>query len=93
MYNLTSNSDKNYEAKKRARSLSPGGTLIQPSEAVRSLRNALREKNNAIEQLERQLRLSEKQIEEFVNKFESADEGRQQFEKDLLDEKRRVDGL
>lgn len=93
MYDLTLNSEKNYEEKKRARSLSPGGIPIQPSEAVRSLRNALREKNNAIEQLKRQLQLSEKQIQEYSEKFELAEESRQQSEKELLDEKRKVDDL
>ena len=75
---------------KRARSLSPGSTPIQPSEAVRSLRNVLREKNGEIEQLERRLKASEKQIAEFVSKFESADEARQRLNKELSDAKREI---
>uniref|UniRef100_A0A915E022 Rootletin-like coiled-coil domain-containing protein n=1 Tax=Ditylenchus dipsaci TaxID=166011 RepID=A0A915E022_9BILA len=65
MYDLSSNNERNSDSQKRARSLSPGATPIQPSEAVRSLRTVLREKNSEIEQLERRLRASEKQIAEY----------------------------
>lgn len=62
MHDLSINSDRN-DSQKRARSLSPGSaTPIQPSEALRSLRNALREKSNEIQQLERKLKASEKQV-------------------------------
>lgn len=92
MYDMSANTEKNGEGK-RARSLSPGATPIQPGEAVRALRNALREKNSEIEQLERKLRASEKQIAEFVSKFESADEARQRLNKELSDAKRDLSNL
>lgn len=59
MHELTTGVDTD---QKRSRSLSPGGTPIQPVDAVRSLRNALREKNNEIQRLERKLRSAEKQV-------------------------------
>ena len=62
MHDLSINSDRG-DSHKRARSLSPGSsTPILPSEALRSLRNVLREKSNEIQQLERKLKASEKQV-------------------------------
>jgi hypothetical protein len=71
MHDLSINSDRN-DSHKRARSLSPGSsTPIQPSEALRSLRNALREKSNEIQQLERKLKASDKQV--FITIFKKID--------------------
>lgn len=62
IHDISINSDRG-DSQKRARSLSPGSsTLIQPAEALRSLRNVLREKNNEIQQLERKLKAAEKQV-------------------------------
>lgn len=90
MHDLSINFDRT-DSHKRARSLSPGsGTPIQPSEALRNLRNVLREKNNEIQQLDRKLKASEKQSKEFMSKFETVDEARRRLDKLLDDAKREI---
>jgi len=76
---------------KRSRSLSPpssGGIL--PEEAVRSLRAALRDKDNEIEQLERKLKAAEKEVEEIGGKYDVVEEARKRLEKELADARREL---
>ncbi|VDM58664.1 unnamed protein product [Angiostrongylus costaricensis] len=77
-------------SQKRTRSLSPGKSPLPPSEALRSVRNALRSKDNDIQQLERKLKISESQVKEFMRKFETADDTRRRLEKQLADAKREI---
>ncbi|XGW33198.1 hypothetical protein V3C99_017570 [Haemonchus contortus] len=77
-------------SQKRTRSLSPGKSPLPPSEALRSVRNALRNRDNDIQQLERKLKISESQVKEFMNKFETADETRRRLDKQLADAKREI---
>lgn len=88
---MTINNDK--DSTKRARSLSPTDTVVQPADAIRTLRNTLREKDNELQRLERKIKAAEKQANDFVSKFETADEARRRLDKYLADAKRDVANL
>ncbi|VDK40489.1 unnamed protein product [Cylicostephanus goldi] len=90
IHEISQDSDKLVEGK-RTRSLSPGKSPLPPSEALRSVRNALRNKDNDIQQLERKLKISESQVKEFMTKFETADDTRRRLDKQLSDAKREID--
>lgn len=80
MYDLTNEKNNNG---KRTRSLSPATNVIQPSEALRSLRSMLREKNNEIERLEKKIKNSRNEITNLIIKFETASEEQQNLENEL----------
>uniref|UniRef100_A0A0M3IJ27 Mitotic spindle assembly checkpoint protein MAD1 n=1 Tax=Ascaris lumbricoides TaxID=6252 RepID=A0A0M3IJ27_ASCLU len=88
IYDLTKESSK--DTTKRARSLSPGGTHIIPSEVLRSVRYAIRTRDNELQQLQRKLKNSELQISELVTRFETAQEARKRLEKQLADAKKEL---
>uniref|UniRef100_F1KQ60 227 kDa spindle-and centromere-associated protein n=2 Tax=Ascaris suum TaxID=6253 RepID=F1KQ60_ASCSU len=77
------------ETVKRTRSLSPSGHVI-PSEVLRSVRHAIRTRDNELQQLQRKLKNAELQISEMVTRFESAEETRRRLEKQLADAKRDI---
>ncbi|CAD5215840.1 unnamed protein product [Bursaphelenchus okinawaensis] len=93
IHGIAINSDRNSESTKRARSLSPADTVVQPAEAIRAVRNILREKDNELQRLEQKVKAAEKQANEFVTKFETADEARRRLDKYLADAKRDVTNL
>uniref|UniRef100_A0A183BLK1 Myosin_tail_1 domain-containing protein n=1 Tax=Globodera pallida TaxID=36090 RepID=A0A183BLK1_GLOPA len=73
----------------RSRSLSPGNApLVSPPEAVRGVRNALRNRDNEIQQLEHRLRGNGRQIEELGTKLSQNEEARRRLEKELNGAKR-----
>ncbi|VDN21719.1 unnamed protein product [Gongylonema pulchrum] len=88
LHELAQDATRGPEREKRARSLSPGGTPLPPSEALRTVRNIIRNKDSEIQQLERKLKIVENQVKEFMNKFEHADEARRYLDKHLADSKR-----
>ncbi|KHN82364.1 Spindle- and centromere-associated protein [Toxocara canis] len=75
---------------KRTRSLSPGGTHVVPLEVLRSVRLAIRSRDNEIQQLLRKLKNAELQISELTTRFEGAEEARKRLEKQLIDSKREL---
>ncbi|CAJ0954033.1 unnamed protein product, partial [Mesorhabditis belari] len=75
---------------KRSRSMSPGKTPISPTEVLRATRNAFRNKDNELQQLERKLKIAENQAKEFIAKFETAEEARRRLDKQLADAKREI---
>lgn len=90
LHEMTEDADRNSDSSKRTRSLSPGKAPLPPAEALRAVRNAMRNKDNEIQQLERKLKIAEAQVKEFVNKFEKADEARLRLDKQLDDAKRQI---
>ncbi|VDM43445.1 unnamed protein product [Toxocara canis] len=90
LHELAQEAHRSAEAHKRTRSLSPGSTPLPPSEALRSVRSILRNKDNEIQQLERKLKITETQMKEFMGKFEAADEARRRLDKQLADAKRDI---
>ncbi|MCP9266228.1 Major antigen [Dirofilaria immitis] len=88
LHELAQDASRGPEREKRTRSLSPGGTPLPPSEALRSVRNIIRNKDSQIQQLERKLKVVENQVKEFVNKYEHADEARRYLDKHLAESKR-----
>ncbi|EFO12426.1 hypothetical protein LOAG_16107, partial [Loa loa] len=88
LHELAQDTSRELEKEKRTRSLSPGRTPLPPSEALRSVRNIIRNKDSQIQQLERKLKIVEGQVKEFVNKFEHADEARRYLDKHLAESKR-----
>lgn len=81
MYDLTNEKSNNFA--KRTRSLSPGINVVQPAEAIRSLRNLLRKKNNEVEQVEKQFKNSKKEIADLIIKLETVNEEKQSLNDDL----------
>lgn len=81
MYDLTN--EKNNNNTKRSRSLSPATNVIHPSEAIRNLRNILREKNDETERLEKKIKNYKNEMANLIIKFETATEERQNFLNDL----------
>uniref|UniRef100_A0A183V5X7 Spindle-and centromere-associated protein n=1 Tax=Toxocara canis TaxID=6265 RepID=A0A183V5X7_TOXCA len=77
------------EVTKRTRSLSPSGHVV-PSEVLRSVRYAIRTRDNELQQLQRKLKNAEMQVSEMVTRFESAEEARRRLEKQLSDSKREI---
>uniref|UniRef100_A0AC35U797 Major antigen n=1 Tax=Rhabditophanes sp. KR3021 TaxID=114890 RepID=A0AC35U797_9BILA len=75
---------------KRARSLSPGNSLVQPSEALREVRNFVRDKNNEINQLENKLKVAQRSINDYQTKMENSDEDKLRLEKQLADAKKMI---
>lgn len=91
LHEISQDSDKSTDSsEKRTRSLSPGKQPLPPTEALRAVRNALRNKDNEIQQLERKLKIAEGQVKEFMNKFENSDEARRRLDKQLADAKREI---
>ncbi|VDM37924.1 unnamed protein product [Toxocara canis] len=88
MHDLTRESDK--DVTKRTRSLSPGGTHVVPSEVLRSVRYAIRTRDNELQQLQRKLKSAELQITELVTRFETTEEARKRLEKQLADAKKDI---
>ncbi|VDP16328.1 unnamed protein product [Onchocerca flexuosa] len=88
LHELAQDASREPSREKRTRSLSPDGKPLPPSEALRSVRNIIRNKDSQIQQLERKLKIVENQVKEFVNKFEHADEARRYLDKHLADSKR-----
>ncbi|VDM99286.1 unnamed protein product [Thelazia callipaeda] len=88
MHELAQDASRDPDREKRTRSLSPSGTPLPPSEALRSVRNIIRNKDSQIQQLERKLKMVESQVKDFMNKFEHADEARRYLDKHLADSKR-----
>uniref|UniRef100_A0A914RY38 Myosin tail domain-containing protein n=1 Tax=Parascaris equorum TaxID=6256 RepID=A0A914RY38_PAREQ len=66
------------------------GTHVVPSEVLRSVRYAIRSRDNELQQLQRKLKNTELQISELVTRFEGADEARKRLEKQLADSKREI---
>jgi regulator of replication initiation timing len=72
MYDMsTGNEKKSGGQHKRSRSMSPEGSVVQPDEAVRTLKNVLREKDNTINQLEYKVKNCESRGEELFAKLEA----------------------
>ncbi|KHN72825.1 Spindle- and centromere-associated protein [Toxocara canis] len=88
LHDLTKESDK--DLNKRARSLSPAGQYAVPSQVLRSVRYAVRSRDNEIMQLQRKLKNADMQINELVARFENAEEARRRLEKQLADAKRDI---
>uniref|UniRef100_A0A915ANQ8 Myosin tail domain-containing protein n=2 Tax=Parascaris univalens TaxID=6257 RepID=A0A915ANQ8_PARUN len=88
IYDLTKESNK--DTTKRARSLSPGGTHVIPSEVLRSVRYAIRTRDNELQQLQRKLKNTELQITELLTRLETAEEARKRLEKQLTDSKKEL---
>uniref|UniRef100_A0A0M3IS63 Myosin_tail_1 domain-containing protein n=1 Tax=Ascaris lumbricoides TaxID=6252 RepID=A0A0M3IS63_ASCLU len=63
---------------------------VIPSEVLRSVRHAIRTRDNELQQLQRKLKNAELQISEMVTRFESAEETRRRLEKQLADAKRDI---
>lgn len=87
MYELSTRG-KEVDGETRSRSLSPGHTPVHPQEAVRTVQNALRNRDNEIQQLEHRLRGNERQIEELNSKLGINEEARRRLEKELNDARR-----
>lgn len=79
------------EVEKRTRSLSPDShSQLLPSEVLRVVRYALRTRETEIEELRRQLKNSELQINELTSNNEAAENLRRRLEKQLADAKREI---
>uniref|UniRef100_A0A0M3J4D2 Paramyosin n=1 Tax=Anisakis simplex TaxID=6269 RepID=A0A0M3J4D2_ANISI len=76
---------------KRARSLSPSGTHVLPSEVLRNVRYAIRSRDTEIMQLQRKMKNADAQINELVARFENTEEARRRLERQLNDAKKDVD--
>ncbi|VDM42516.1 unnamed protein product [Toxocara canis] len=63
---------------------------IAPTEVVRNMRYVLRNRDNELQQLQRNFKNAELQIAELKNRFESAEEVRKRLEKQLADAKNDV---
>jgi septal ring factor EnvC (AmiA/AmiB activator) len=72
----------------RSRSLSPSQVNISPADAVRSVKNALRNRDKDIQQLEQKLNQNEKLIHELNGKLNKAAETKRSLEKEIGDMKR-----
>jgi hypothetical protein len=60
---------------------------------MRGVRNALRNKDNEIHQLERRLKIAEQQAKDYQTKFDASEEARRKLDKQLNDAKREISNL
>uniref|UniRef100_A0A0N5AFE4 CEP209_CC5 domain-containing protein n=1 Tax=Syphacia muris TaxID=451379 RepID=A0A0N5AFE4_9BILA len=90
LYDIAQDFTVKPETQKRARSLSPAREPLPPAEALQSVRNVLRAKNNEIQQLERKLRNIEKVRDEWTTKNEGLEDAKRRLEKQLADSRRDV---
>uniref|UniRef100_A0A915AQ06 227 kDa spindle-and centromere-associated protein n=1 Tax=Parascaris univalens TaxID=6257 RepID=A0A915AQ06_PARUN len=91
VHDLSREAGRHSDIAKRTRSLSPSGTLhAAPSEVLRSVRQVIRARDNELQQLQRRLKVAETEVAEMTARFESAEEARRKFEKQLNDSKKEL---
>ncbi|KHN85055.1 Spindle- and centromere-associated protein [Toxocara canis] len=88
LHNLAKESSP--DADKATGSIPPGSTQVVPSEVLRSVRYAIRSRDNELQQLQRKLKNTETQINELEIQYEGAEEARKRLEKQLATAKKDI---
>ncbi|KHN85367.1 Major antigen [Toxocara canis] len=90
LHDLAREAGRNPDITKRTRSLSPTAIHVVPSEVLRSMRYAIRTRDNELLQMKRKLKTTETEIVEMTTRFENAEDARRRLEKQLADSKKEL---